>query len=125
MERTIKLGGVPCKMKTSAALPREYRRQFNRDIFSDFAEFVIIEAVEAEDDKQMIRIKDFTGLENLAYAMHKHGDPSQPETVEEWLEQFDDPYAIINAVGEIVGLWLNETATTSEPQKKREKPTGK
>jgi len=124
MERIINLGGVPCKMKTSAALPREYRKQFNRDIFSDFVNFVQMEEIPGDEEgKQQIMIRDLSGLENLAYAMHKHGDPAQPDTVEAWLEQFDDPYAVIGAVGEIMALWLNETKTTSVAQKKTGQPT--
>ena len=59
-------------------------------------------------------------FENIAFLMHKHGDPSQPADIEEWLEQFAmlDIYKILP---EIVEMWNVENKQTSTGKKKPER----
>lgn len=59
-------------------------------------------------------------FENIAFLMHKHGDPSQPSDIEEWLEQFSmlDIYKILP---EIVEMWNVENEQTSTGKKKPER----
>ena len=122
MEKIIKIGGKDCRLKTSAALPREYRNRFQRDIFEDFN--LIVEA-NAPDHTTEAEMRAADLAEEITYAMHKYGDPTQPETVTDWLEQFDDAGAVYNAWPEVVALWINENKTVNEPQKKRDRPSGK
>ena len=52
--------------------------------------------------------------------MNKHGDPSQPSDVDEWLDQFEtfDIYAILP---QIVDMWKLENKQMSKPKKKKGK----
>lgn len=118
MEKIINIGGKPCRLKTSAALPREYRNRFQRDIFEDFNLIVQADAPDATKEMEF-RAADLA--EEITFAMHKYGDPTQPEKLMDWLEQFDTADAVYNAWPEVVALWINETKTTIEPQKKRDR----
>ena len=97
MEKIVKIGGKDCRLKTSAALPRVYRLLLGRDIFQDVHTMVTTlsttwmasQQKDVELPSKEAQLEAVTLVENLAFAMHKHGDPSQPNTVEKWLEQFD------------------------------------
>ena len=131
MEAVIKIGGKDCRMKTSAALPRLYRMLLHREVFEDVG--MIKDVLTPKNEKKSKKIElstatqeELTALgyvEDLAFVMHKHGDPTQPDTVEAWLEQFDDPAAVFDVVFEILMLWHGETARTSVSQKKTEQST--
>ena len=56
-------------------------------------------------------------FENIAYIMHKHGDASQPDDINEWLEQFET-FDIYKVLPEILTLWNLENVTTSVAKKK-------
>ena len=128
MEKIIRIGGKDCRMKNSAALPRLYRSLLNREVFEDMG--VITDVLAPKDEKEekgkkidlsTATSEELTALgyvEDLAFVMHKHGDPTQPNTVEAWLEQFDDPAAVFNVVFEILTLWNSGIVRTSDAQKK-------
>ncbi len=95
MRKTITISEIECEFKSSAAIPRMYRLKFGRDIFVD------MEKLQKQVDKQerlkadgkeegsSLPIDSLEMFENIAFLMHKHGDPSQPSDIDEWLEQFD------------------------------------
>ena len=55
-------------------------------------------------------------FENIAYVMAKHGDPSQPDNIEEWLDQFE-MFDIYEILPQILDMWKIETHQESEPKK--------
>lgn len=122
MDRIIEIGGVKCRLRTNAALPREYRRNRGRDIFADFQAIWAANKPEATDEE---RLHALDLCEEITFAMHRFGDPTQPEDLEAWLAQFDEAGAVYTAWPAVLALWINETETTSEPQKKRERPSAK
>lgn len=136
MEKIVKIGGKDCRMKTSAALPRLYRLLLEREIFEDVHNMIqtITRTAAAQADEtgkieapdKAAQLEAVTIEENLAFIMHKHGDPAQPDTVEAWLSQFDDEDAVIDAgvVMEIINLWNHETETTADAKKKKDQSTG-
>lgn len=140
MEKIVKIGGKDCRMKTSAALPRVYRLLLGRDIFQDVHTMVTTlsttwmalqqKDVELQKDIELpskeAQLEAVTLVENLAFTMHKHGDSSQPNSVEKWLEQFDDEAALTDSeiVMELIALWNHETETTAEEKKKKDQSTG-
>lgn len=67
-----------------------------------------------------------TILENVVYAMNKHADKTQPDTVDEWLEQFEDESALSvpEVFSAVLDIWNHEQETTSEERKKKEQSTG-
>ncbi|KAK9680616.1 hypothetical protein QE152_g38974 [Popillia japonica] len=87
---------ITCNFKSSAAVPRIYRIKFHRDIFVDFSKIEKsiraqekIKEESGEDVGSSIPIESLEMFENIAYIMHKHGDSEQPDTIDEWLEQFE------------------------------------
>lgn len=139
MRKTIVISGIECNMKSSAAIPRMYRLKFKRDIFKDMAaiakrvkqrEKLIAEMKEKcekegqEFDEDSIEsdmpIESLEMFENIAYLMHKHGDPNQPDDINDWLDQFDflDIYKILPQITE---MWQDENRQMSVAKKNKMK----
>ena len=116
-----------------------YRIKFGRDIFVDLEKIVKQVDVQEKLKKEMkekcekegktfreedlnshLPIKSLELFENIAFLMNKHGDPSQPSDVDEWLDQFEtfDIYAILP---QIVDMWKLENKQMSKPKKKKGK----
>ena len=136
MRRTITISGIKCEMKSSAAIPRMYRLKFKRDIFVDMQK--IAKQIEVqnklkeelrkqaeENGEEFDESKFESGLpvesleifENIAFLMHKHGDPSQPKEIDEWLDQFD-MFDIYKVFPEILKMWNIENKQMSTPKKR-------
>ena len=95
IKKTIPIDGKAVEFRASAAIPRLYRAKFRRDIFKDLIrlERQISKKEKKEEDEEEvgsdIPIDDLELFENVAYVMAKHADSSQPDTPEEWLDQFN------------------------------------
>lgn len=139
MKKTVIINGIECKLKSSAAIPRIYRLKFGRDIFVDMTKLQkqisaqeklmkeLKEQAEAEgkefDEEEIgssLPISSLEMFENIAFLMHKHGDPSQPSDIEEWLDQFET-FDIYEILPEILEMWNLENRQLSTPKKKSEK----
>ena len=139
MRKTIIIDGKECNFKSSAAIPRIYRMKFKRDIFKDLTQ--INKQVKAQeklkketkekcenegipfDESEFdseLPINSLEMFENIAYVMHKHGDPSQPNDIDEWLDQFHI-FDIYKILPEIVEMWEMENEQMSVPKKKNGK----
>ena len=121
-EKTVAVNGKEVRFKSSAAVPRIYRAKFGRDIFEDLAK---LEASVAESDKNRSRIpiENLELFENIAYSMAYHADPENvPATIEAWLDQFEF-FSIYEVLPEILALWSENLATTSEAKKKDTAPS--
>lgn len=113
MERTIKVDGKPVKLKASAAIPRLYRIKFRRDIMHDMKE--LDTAIKGGDEMPVSMLQVF---EDVAYLMARHADPdSVPDTVEDWLDQFET-FSIFEVLPEIIDLWSMNMETLAKPKKK-------
>ena len=114
-EKTLSIGGREVKMKSSAAIPRLYRIKFKRDVFKDLSKLQT-----SYDNKEKtggeLQIEDLEIFENLAYIMAFHADPSIPETIEEWLDQFE-MFSIYEVLPEILKMWGDNFVTDSESKK--------
>ena len=136
MRKTITISGIQCEMKSSAAIPRMYRLKFKRDIFVDMQKIAKQIEVQnklkeelrkqAEENGEEFDESEFeSGLpvesleifENIAFLMHKHGDPSQPKEIDEWLDQFD-MFDIYKVFPEILKMWNIENKQMSTPKKR-------
>lgn len=131
MIKNVVIGGKKCRLKTSAALPRIYRDKFKRDIILDmndiFAYIGERDAINAEhiNDKDYtpaagLKPEHYDNIERIAYAMHKYGDPSQPDDFDEWLESFrwTDVYDFFPY---IIEMWIDEIKEIKPSKKKGEK----
>ncbi len=73
---------------------------------------------EGEDENNSsLPIEALELFENIAYLMHKHGDPSQPDDIDQWLDQFD-MFDIYQIFPEILKMWNIETQQMSQVKKK-------
>lgn len=139
MRRNIEINGKNYKFKSSAAIPRMYRIKFGRDIFVDLEKIVkqveVQEKLKKETKEKCekegkpfqeeafnshLPIKSLELFENIAFLMNKHGDPSQPSDVDEWLEQFET-FDIYTILPQIVDMWKTENKQMSKPKKKKGK----
>lgn len=116
-EKTIMISGIPVKLKSSAAVPRRYRLRFGRDIFKDL--LVLQKDFEKNQgsDISEMELKSLEIFENIAYIMAWHADPDIPDTIDEWLEQFEI-FSIYEILPEILELWGQNTKTDVVPKKK-------
>ena len=119
MEKTIKISGLDCTFRTSAAIPRIYRIKFKRDIFADMSklEREIKRNKNNKAHKSEIPFEALEIFENIAFIMHRHGDPSQPKDIVEWLDQFET-FDIYEVFPEIFEMWVKENQHMSTPKKK-------
>ena len=124
MESIIIVGDKEVKMRASALIPRLYRFKFGRDIIKDItilkkafakASNLPENATEEEKEDAQLSALDLTIFENVAYIMAKHADKNQPETPDEWLDQFD-MFSIYQVLPQILTLWNLSTAMTSIPK---------
>ncbi len=122
IEKLIDMDGQLVKFKASAAIPRIYRAKFRRDIFKDLMK--LGKAIEKENGEEDLSNTDLEMFENVAYLMAKHADPSQPDTPEEWLDQFDT-FSIYTVLPKLLELWRINISTDVENKKKLNQVAGK
>lgn len=123
IKKEIEINGVPVPFRASATVPRLYRGKFKRDIFRDL---IKLEKTikDNEEDSSGVGVGDLEMFENVAYIMAKHADPSQPDTPEEWLDQFD-VFSIYAVLPQILELWNLNMFTDSIAKKKQGQAAGK
>lgn len=143
MKKDIEISGIVCHFKSSAAIPRIYRLKFHRDIFVDMEKIRKSmdvqqrlqkekaeaakengEEIDTQDVESTLPVESLELFENIAYLMHKHGDPSQPDSIEDRLDQFD-MFDIYTILPEILMMWNMETEQMSQAKKKIARSTVK
>lgn len=126
MVKTLNIDGKEVKMRASALIPRIYRFRFGRDMIQDMNSLrkawkkvteLPKDATEEEKEEAQFSVMDLTIFENVAYVMAKHGDPSTPDSIDDWMDQFE-LFSIYEVLPEILKLWNLNTAQTSTPKKK-------
>lgn len=115
LEKTITIGDREVKFRASASIPRLYRAKFKRDIFSDLSK------MEKADPSSVDNLEIF---ENVAYVMALHADPTVPDNIDAWLEQFD-MFSIYNILPEILDLWGANLFSEAECKKNKKKQAAK
>ena len=123
-EKTVKVGDREVKFRSSAAVPRLYRIKFKRDIFRDIAKLEKNFAEKGNEELSILDIDDLEIFENVAYIMAWHADPSIPETIDEWLEDFE-MFSIYEILPEILELWGDNLITQVDVKKNRQRAVGK
>lgn len=137
MQKKLVISGREYNFKSSAAIPRMYRIKFGRDIFVDLsklqrqieesekAQEKEREMAEAEgrtlgEEESTMPIESLEMFENIAFLMHRHGDPTQPKEIEDWLDQFET-FDIYQILPELLEMWGMENMQTSHSKKKNGK----
>lgn len=117
--RTINIDGKEVKFKASAAIPRIYRIRFGRDIYKDLAH--LEKAVSKQDpENSSLDSLSLEVFENVAYIMARYADSSIPESVEEWLDEFNT-FSIYEVLPEIIELWQINVKGDIQAKKNLEK----
>ena len=108
MEKVVTIDGKEYKLKATGSTPRVYRSLFKSDVFAD-----IQRAVTPTGDLVGIDV-----FENLAYCTALQGGSISTGTnIEDWLDSFNSPTAIIEVATDLMDLWTAETDTMSVGKK--------
>ena len=110
IEKKLMVDGREIPFRTSAALPRLYRQYFGSDVFIDLNN---IRTKVGKGKKSELPPSALSTIENLAYCMAKHADPSVPDDVNDWLGQFSTT-AVYMIAQDIMLMWNEEQKTMSE-----------
>ena len=78
------IDGQEVPVKASAAIPRIYRMRFRRNIYKDLRDLEKGIDKNAPENSNL-DLFSLEMIENIAYVMAKHADPSVPDMPEEWL----------------------------------------
>lgn len=115
VRRNIEIDGKEVAFKASAAIPRIYRLKFQRDIYKDISllEKSLRDNTEEESNLDLFSLEMF---ENIAFIMAKHADPSIPDEVEEWLDEFNT-FSIYQVLPQLIELWGMNIKTDAEAKK--------
>ena len=109
IQKTVKVGDKEVTFRSSASIPRLYRIKFRRDIFKDLSRLEK-SYKEKDDGSKELEIEDLEIFENVAYIMACHADPTVPDTIDEWLDQFE-MFSIYEVLPEILELWGSNLVT--------------
>ena len=115
VRRNIEIDGKEVAFKASAAIPRIYRLKFQRDIYKDIAQLEksLGGNTEEESNLDLFSLEMF---ENIAFIMAKHADPSIPDEVEDWLDEFNT-FSIYQVLPQLIELWGMNIKTDAEAKK--------
>ncbi|MGN0278682.1 MAG: hypothetical protein ACI4C4_04935 [Lachnospiraceae bacterium] len=115
VRRNIEIDGKEVAFKASAAIPRIYRLKFQRDIYKDISllEKSLGDNTEEESNLDLFSLEMF---ENIAFIMAKHADPSIPDEVEDWLDEFNT-FSIYQVLPQLIELWGMNIKTDAEAKK--------
>lgn len=115
VRKTIEIDGKEVAFKASAAIPRIYRLKFQRDIYKDIAQLEksLGDNTEEESNLDLFSLEMF---ENIAFIMAKHADPSIPDEVEDWLDEFNT-FSIYQVLPQLIELWGMNIKTDAEAKK--------
>ena len=108
--------------KASAAIPRIYRLKFQRDIYKDIA--ALEKSIDGSDpENSTLDTFSLEMFENIAFVMAKHADANIPDTVEDWLDNFN-PFSIYQVLPQLIELWGLNIKTDAEAKKNFARLTG-
>ena len=106
MDKLVMIDGKETRLVANGATPRLYRSLFRKDIFSDMTH-----ALNSDGEVENSEV-----FENLAFVMARQGGLA--EDIDTWLGAMSSPMAVINAVPQILELWLGTNETIADGKKK-------
>ena len=120
--KTIEICGQPVRFCASAATPRLYRLKFKRDIFADMQK--LTKEFQAKNAGTDLAVESLEIFENVAYIMAFQADRTIPDTIDQWLDQFE-MFSIYEVLGELVQLWGDNLFTASTAKKNNPAAAGR
>ena len=122
LEKTVSISGKEVKFRSSATITRLYRAKFKPDIFKDLSR--LESSVKKKTADGSFEIEDLEIFENVAYIMAYHADHTIPESIDEWLDQFE-MFSIYEVLPEILELWGQNLMTDVASKKNKTALSGK
>lgn len=107
MYKVVTIDNKKIPMKSSGCTGRLYARYFHKDFLQTLLKFKDIDSNEV----------DFEVINELAWVLAKTANPSIKD-IDEWLEQFDNPFSVFQAMPQITDLLGRSGATTVNAKKK-------
>lgn len=120
--KTIAICGQPVHFCASAATPRLYRLKFKRDIFADMQK--LTKDFQERNTGTDLAVESLEIFENVAYIMAFQADRSIPDTIDQWLDQFE-MFSIYEVLGELVQLWGDNLFTSANAKKNNPAAAGR
>ena len=120
--KTIEICGRPVRFCASAATPRLYRLKFKRDIFADMQK--LTKDFQARNTGTDLAVESLEIFENVAYIMAFQADRTIPDTIDQWLDQFE-MFSIYEVRGELVQLWGDNLFTSASAKKNNPAAAGR
>ena len=114
IQKTVTISGHEVAFRSSATVPRLYRAKFKRDIFKDLSRLEA--SVKRKSADGSFEIEDLEIFENVAYIMAYHADNTIPNSIDEWLDQFE-MFSIYEVLPEILELWGQNLITDMNAKK--------
>lgn len=111
MRKTINISGQDLEIESNALLPRQYRKEFGRDLMVDMRR--LHDRYKADKDDFDPEI-----IENITWLMLRAAGNDVGGSVEEWLGGLDDILGVYLAMPEVIELWNSSQKTTSKHKKK-------
>lgn len=113
MLKVIKIENKEIPMMSNGGTLREYRHFFGRDLLVDFLK--VKDAVK-KGKYENFELSEI--VEDIAWVLAHKANPNIEE-IDKWIEQFENPFSILNAFGDITKLLDNSMNTTVHPKKKK------
>lgn len=92
MEKTIEISGQQVTFKSSGAVPKRYKMQFQRDFFKDLIGMGItnqkLDDLSEDAQLEAVRKIDFDVFYDIAWTLAKTADSKIPDPMT-WLDGFD------------------------------------
>lgn len=124
LQKVVKIGDKEVAFRSSATIPRLYRMKFKRDIFKDLSRLESSYKEKGGKAGSSMEIEDLEIFENVAYIMAFHADHSIPDTIDDWLDQFE-MFSIYEILPEILELWGTNLITDVNSKKNLAEVAGK
>lgn len=118
MRKVVTIDGKQIPLQSDGGTLRRYRRFFNRDFLTDIIALSGFIKTGKTEDVEMATV-----VENITWVLAKRANPNIPE-VDEWLESFEDPMAIIKASKAVFSIITASQQPTVQPKKRAKKQAG-
>ena len=115
MEKTVKIGGVDYKMKSTAANLLKYKAQFGRDLLTDVQKLQSAQIPKSKENPKggwdFSKI-DLEMLYEMVWLLIKAANPELPPPME-WLDTLDS-FPLKDAAGEAMTLYVESMEGTAK-----------
>ena len=114
--KIINIDGMDVPMRASAAVVRDYRLKFGRDLIKDMMK-LSKDVGKKKKESSNLDIESLEAFENLAYLMARKADPENvPSNPDDWFDRFG-VFSIYEVLPQLVELWHLNTEQQAHSKK--------